>query len=600
MNTFSKSLLASLVLASVSPVSVAQETLNPVVVTASRTAQTVDEALAPVIVISRDEIERAQATDVAELLRFHAGFDIGRNGNPGSTTSLFIRGTESNHTLVMIDGVKINPGTIGGAAFQNINPEIIERIEIVKGPRSALYGSEAIGGVINIITRRAQSGTTLNTVVGFGADQARRFSAGLTHGAAKWRAGFQVNSDQTDGFPSIVTSTVDRGFKNTSINAFAGIKIGSHSDLELSHWQSRGNSEYLSFGSLKDQDFVNRATALTFKTSPTDSWSSTVKLSQIEDEIRQGQGSDFVQTERNVLDWQNDIEVNQHHLVSAGISLSRENAESLSFGTSFDVDTDTDAIFLQDNISYGAHQLLLAARHTNHSTFGNYNTWNIEYGYQLSPKTRLLAGVGTAFRAPDSTDRFGFGGDPDLKPEESRNIELGLRYAPNKHQRYVVSLFDNKIDNLIDLNSSFTKNINIGEARIRGIEASWQYNAKPWDIRVEAISQDPENRDNGDLLSRRAKRTLTVALGYSRNKYRIGVDVLTTSSRDNSSFDTNTLDSYTLVNLTGTYHVSKELTLNAKVKNLFDEEYALAITSGTDYSVQDRAAFFELRYTTNQ
>ena len=598
MNTLKKTLLASLVLAVVSPVSAADKTLEPVIVTASRTVQTVDEALAPVIVIDREEIERSQAIDVADLLRFHAGLDIGRNGNPGSTTSLFIRGTESNHTLVMIDGVKINPGTIGGAALQNINPEIIERIEIVKGPRSALYGSEAIGGVINIITRRAAPGTTLNTQVGLGTDQTRRFGAGLTHGADKWRTGFQVNVEQTDGFPSLVTSSDDRGFDNVSINAFAGIKIGGNSDLELSHWQSAGNNEYLSFGSLQDQDFNNSATALTLKTSPNDIWSTTLKLSHIEDDIRQTQGADFVRTRRNVLDWQNDIEVNQHHLVSAGITLSRENTDSLSFGSGFDIDTDTDAIFVQDNISYGDHQLLLAVRHTDHSTFGNYDTWNIEYGYQLNPKLRLLAGVGTAFRAPDSTDRFGFGGNPNLNPEESRNVELGLRYKPNSHHLYSLSLFNNDIDNLIEFSGGSSRNI--GEARIRGIEAAWKYNMAAWDFRLEAIVQDPENRDNGDQLSRRAKRSLTAAVGYTRNNYRVGLDMLTTSSRDNSGFDTKTLDGYTLANLTGTYNVSKDLKLNAKVENLFDKEYAIASSGSGDYRVQDRAVFFELRYKTNQ
>lgn len=604
MNIYKKSLLASLVLVAISPVSADQNNLDPVIVTASRTAQTVDEALAPVIVIDREEIERSQAVDIAELLRFHAGLDIGRNGNPGSVTSLFIRGTESNHTLVMIDGVKINPGTTGGTALNNIAPEMIERIEIIKGPRSALYGSEAIGGVINIITRRPAKGTTVNAQVGFGSDQTRRFGVGLQHADDKLRAGFQLNLEETDGFAPLDVTSDDRGYDNVSINAFAGVSLGASSDIELSHWQASGNSEYVNtfFAPYPplDQDFRNSATALTLKVSPTDIWSTTLKLSHIEDDIRQTQSADFVRTRRNVLDWQNDIEVNPHHLVSAGISLSRENTDSLSYGSGFDVDTDTDAVFVQDNITYGNHQLLLAARHTDHSSFGNHSTWNVEYAYQMSPKLRLLAGVGTAFRAPDSTDRFvSYSGNPDLEPEESRNIELGLRYKPDSHNKYSLSLFDNKIDNLIDFDGVFVLQ-NIGEARIRGIEAAWQYNAEPWDIRVEAIAQDPENRDNGDQLSRRAKRSLTTAFGYTRGKYRIGLDVLTTSSRDNSGFDTVQLGGYTLANLIGSYKLNKELTANARVENLFDEDYALAATGAGNYSIQDRAVFFELRYITNQ
>jgi vitamin B12 transporter len=604
MTKFHKSLLTSLILAAISPVSADQNSLEPVIVTASRTVQTVDEALAPVIVIDRDEIERSQAIDVAELLRFHAGLDIGRNGNPGSTTSLFIRGTESNHTLVMIDGVKINPGTVGGAALNNIAPEMIERIEIVKGPRSALYGSEAIGGVINIITRRAAPGTTIDAQVGFGSDRDRRFGAGLRYANEKMRAGIQLKVDQTDGFAPLVVSSGDRGYDNVSINAFAGMSLGTGTDIELSHWQASGNSEYVNtfFAPYPplDQDFRNSATAVTLKTSPTDIWSTTFKLSHIEDDIRQTQSPDFVRTRRNVLDWQNDIEVNQHHLVTAGISLSRENTDSLSFGSGFDVDTDTDAVFVQDNISYGNHQLLLAARHTDHSSFGNYHTWNFEYGYQVNPKLRLLGGVGTAFRAPDSTDRFvSYSGNPDLEPEESRNIEVGVRYKPDSRNKYSLNLFENRIHNLIDFDGLFVLQ-NIGKARIRGIEAAWHYNAAPWDIRVEAISQDPENLDNGDQLSRRAKRSLTTALGYTSGKYRVGLDVLTTSSRDNSGFDAVQLGGYTLANLSGSYKPHKDLTINARIENLFDEKYALAATGAGNYAAQDRAVFFELRYTTNQ
>ncbi|MDT8402994.1 TonB-dependent receptor domain-containing protein [Sulfuriflexus sp.] len=604
MHKFHKALLTSLVLAAISPVSADQKNLEPVIVTASRTVQTVDEALAPVIVISRDEIERSQAVDIADLLRFHAGLDIARNGNPGSVTSLFIRGTESNHTLVMIDGVKINPGTTGGAALNNIDPEMIERIEVVKGPRSALYGSEAIGGVINIITRRAPAGTTVDAQLGFGADQTRRLGAGLRYADDRLRAGLQFKVEQTEGFAPLVVSTEDRGFENLSINTFAGLTLGSGTDIELSHWQASGNSEYVNtfFAPYPplDQDFRNTATALTFKTAPTDNWSTTFKLSHILDDIQQTQSVDYVRTRRNVFDWQNDIEVNRHHLVSAGISLSREQTDSLSFGSAFDVDTDTDAVFVQDNISYGNHQLLLAARHSDHSSFGNYDTWNVEYGYQLNPGLRLLAGVGTAFRAPDSTDRFiAFSGNPDLEPEESRNVELGLRYKPDSRNQYSLSLFNNRIHNLIDFDGSFVLQ-NIGKARIRGIEAAWQYTAAPWDIRVEAIAQDPENLDNDEQLSRRAKRSLTTAFGYTRNNYRLGLDILTTSSRDNSGFDSVRLPGYTLANLTGSYKLDKTLAFNARVENLFDKEYALAATGAGNYSSRDRAVFLELRYSTNQ
>jgi len=602
MNTLKKSLLASLVLATISPVSAADETLNPVIVTASRTAQTVDDALAPVIVITREEIERSQAIDIAELLRFYAGLDIARTGGAGSQTSLFLRGTESDHTLIMIDGVKFNPGTTGGAALQNINPEQIERIEIVKGPRSTLYGSEAIGGVINIITRRGKTkGTHANASMAIGGDRTRKFSATVAHTGERFRAGLAVAANNTDGFPARLSSTLgDNGNRNTSINAYFGVALKNSLDIELSHWQSRGNNEYLSGFppftplALADQDFTNSVTALTFKAAPTDIWSTTLKLSRMEDDLEQNQNTNSSRTTRNVLDWQNDIELNQHHLITAGVSLSSEDVTSVG-SSSYDEKTNVNAIFIQDNIKYGDHQLLVAARNTDHEDFGNNTSWNLEYGFQATSKLKLLAGVGTAFRAPTGNDRFGFGGDPDLQPETSRNVELGLRYKANQHHNFTVSAFDNKIKNLINVirvpagSFNFVAT-NVGRTRIKGIEFGYKFAKGPWQARTEAIFQNPINESDNTLLLRRAKRSLTASIAYTKGSYRIGADMLANGKRED--FSNVTLASYTTINLNTSYALDKDWRVQARVENIFDEEYELV----NDYTTPGRTLLLELRF----
>jgi len=597
MKFFKQSLLASLVLATISPVSAADKTLEPVIVTATRTAQTVDDTLAPVIVITREEIERNQAVDVAELLRFHAGLDIARTGGAGAQTSLFLRGTESDHTLIMIDGVKFNPGTTGGAALQNINPEQIERIEIVKGPRSTLYGSEAIGGVINIITRRGKTkGTHANASIALGEDRTRKLSASVAHKGDKFRAGLAVAVNNTDGFPARISSTAgDNGNRNNSINTYFGVTLNNTLDVELSHWQSRGNNSYLNFSlAARDQDFNNSVTALTLKADPTDSWSTSLKLSHIEDDLEQSQSTSSSRTTRNVLDWQNDLELNQHHLLTAGISLSSEKATSIGF-SSYDERTDVNAIFLQDNMKYGDHQLLLAARNTDHEDFGNHTTWNVEYGYQVTPKVKLLAGAGTAFRAPTGNDRFGFGGDTDLQPETSRNIELGLRYKPSQYHNFSVSAFDNKIKNLINLiqvpagSFNFVAT-NVGRTRIKGLELGYQFSKGPWQARAEAIFQNPRNEDTDALLLRRAKRSLTASVAYTKGPYRIGADMLATSKREDAS--NVTLASYSTVNLNAGYAFAKDWSIQARLENIFDEEYELV----NDYTTPGRTMLVELRF----
>ncbi len=567
------------------------ETAEPFVVTATRTAQLADETLAPVIVITREEIERTQANDVADLLRNYAGLDIARNGGPGQATSLFMRGTDSNHTLVMIDGVKINPGTIGGAALQNISPSIIQRIEIVKGPRSALYGSEAIGGVINIITRSKASGTRASAAYTSGTYNTSnyRFSIDTRDAESGFRSGISTSYFDTNGFPTRSTSAIDRGYDNATVNSYIGMQAGPV-DLEASYWRASGNTEYVDFFLTPvDQDYQNSAGALTLKAAPLDSWATTIKLSHITDEIEQNQSSDFTHTRRDALDWQNDIQITERQLLTAGIWYSRENTRASIFGSGFNEDTSVKAAYLQDDIDLGAHHVQVAARVTDHDGFDTNVSWNFAYGYRLSAATRLSAAAGTAFRAPDSTDRFGFAGNPDLDPETSLNLELGLKHTFNQHHTLSVSAFDNRIDDLIEYNSATFTMENISKARIYGIEGAYNFSLNHWRLRVTAIAQNPENDDTGEQLLRRAKQTLTASLSYEQRLYSILVDFLAAGERKDFSAD---LDAYQLVNATLQLRPYGNWLAQVKVENLLDENYELAST----FNTPERSFYFELAY----
>ncbi len=177
-----------------------------IVVTPTRIETPVTQSTVPVEVISRQQIENSMSLDVAEIIRLYAGLEVARNGGYGKVTSLFVRGTESNHTVILVDGVKINPATIGSAAIQNISPSIIERIEIVKGPRSSVYGSEAIGGVINIITRKQIAGTHASVAVGAGDNGSQSATFDFSHGKGRVSTGLVLERFATDGFPELYIS----------------------------------------------------------------------------------------------------------------------------------------------------------------------------------------------------------------------------------------------------------------------------------------------------------------------------------------------------------------------------------------------------------
>jgi vitamin B12 transporter len=573
----------------------AQTVTEPVVVTATRTAQTADATLASVQVITREQIEQAQASDVAQLLRFQAGLDISRNGGPGQTTSLFMRGTDSNQTLVLIDGVKVNPGTIGGAAWQNINPAVIERIEIVRGPRSTLYGSDAIGGVVQIFTRRGRVPFSHSASLGLGSDATFSGTVGIGGKSERFRAGLDLAVETTDGIEPRTDSDASGDFNNYSFNLYAGRQFGGI-DVDFVTWWTQGNTDYADFfGAPLDQDFQNSVSALTFDTAPLENLTSTFKLSYTIDKVQQTQDDDIARTRRWVADWQNNLQLGNSQLLSGGLSLTRENDYSVSLGSRFDEDRNVKAAFVQDDIQYGRHKLLLAARYTDDDFTRDKSTWSIAYGYHLLPGTRVFASAATAFRSPDSTDLFGFGGNPELRPEQSRNYEAGLKQQFSGAHSLQITAFQNKIKDLIAIDfATFPSEAeNIDRARIRGIEAQYQFQRGNWYATLEGILQDPENRETGQQLARRAKKTLTGSINYTHGPYTFTGKLLTTGKRPNSDFDETELDGYTLVDLMISRRLNRSLSAHLRIDNLFDEHYTLA----EGYNTEDRAFFVTLSYS---
>ena len=554
------------------------EDIETVVVTATRTAQAADLVLAPVIVIDRATIDRSMAADLADLLKFHAGLDIARSGGVGQPTSVFMRGTESNHTLVMIDGVKINPGTAGGAALQQISPAMVERIEIVKGPRSSLYGSEAIGGVINVITRGQAGPNGLSASFGGGSFETSEGQVNGRMSGARGSLGAGVSWLDTDGYPVQTDSTLASGHDNLSTNLSGGLSLAGV-NINAGYWDARGNTEYLDFLLTPlDQDFKNQATTLQVDAIPLVNWETSMLLSHVVDELSQNQSPDFFSTDRDALDWQNDILAGIHQL-TAGLYLSTEDTQAMSWGSGYDTTTDVKAIYAQDQVTFGPHYLVAAARHTSHETAGNYNTWNLDYAVAITPRVRLNAGAGTGFRAPDSSERYGFGGNPTLQPETSTNLELGVNYRPDALRQLWLRMFRNEIDNLIeyiilDFNTYEGINQNVARARIEGLEAGYEYRDENWQLRVEAIAQDPTDLDTGEQLLRRASQSLTASAVRNIGRFALGLDMLCSRERKDFGYPSPvTLPGYGLFNLNGRMGLGQNWWLQASIENILDKQY---------------------------
>ena len=612
---------AAAALAQQSETSSNSDPLGEIIITATRVAQPASHALESLVLIDREALENSLASDVGDVLRFHAGLDLGRTGGPGQPLSLFIRGTKSDQSIVMIDGVRINPGTFGGAPLQNLAPELFDRIEIVKGPRSAIYGTDAIGGVVNLITRRSGP-SGFDAMLGYGRYGTSEFSLAGRHDGGDTVLQAALTGERSDGFPTYTADTVDRGYKNLSGTITAGTHVGAV-ELGALYWRAQGTSDYanqvydfnppyavIGF-SAADEDFADSVAAVHASGNLTDAWHGRVTLSRNVDDLRQNQpdvfdinlAKDYDITTRNTIDLQNDVAVGDAkagQVFTFGAVLAQEHTDSLSFGTHYAASTNAQTYYLQDQLTLGSSRLLLAGGEYHHPSFGNHATWNAEYGYSATDDLLLTLSAGTAFRAPSATDRFGFGANPDLKPEQSRNFEAGVKWRADKSQQLGVAVFQDTIDDLITTifaPPTFAPlNVNINRARVRGLELSWDLDLDAWSAHAEANWQDPRNLVDGTQLLRRARQSVTLS-GVRKCAFgEVGVDALQSGPRADSDVASGApvrTGGYTLLGLHAKWTISPAWSLTARLDNALDHRYELA----GGYNTPGRALFVATRFS---
>jgi vitamin B12 transporter len=560
------------------------EPLGEVIVTATRTATPAAHLAVPVTVISRDELEHSAPLDAADALAGHAGVEVARTGGPGQPASLFIRGTNSNHSVVLVDGVRINPGTLGGAALQNILPDSIERIEIVRGARSALWGTDAIGGVVNIITRGGNARQPSATLSAGSYDtRLAAVDAGAALGANAGIGGSFARQTSA-GFAPLADDPRRRGYRNSSGNLAGYFKPTDAWRFELAGWNAAGVSEYLgyddnfNFGPLSAA-FHNAAWALTAtQSAPQYRWQT--RLSRATDELDQREFSDFAHTRRDSAESLLTVPLARQQLM-AGAEFAREATVSASFGTHYDVTTRSQRYFAQDQITAGDNDILLAVGRTQQHDFGGHTSWNAEWNRRLHQRWRLTAALGSAYHAPDSTVRYGFGGNPALRPERSSQAEAGLHWQPSATQELALNVFDTRVRDLIvvELTDPFAFTFeahNVERARIRGAELQWNATVSAWRFDAGATLQDPRNDTTGERLARRAHAHMDLRAAWQQGRFHADAAVLVSGSRGDVSFPASVLlPGYTLVNGSFGYRLGRDWSLQARVDNVLDRRYQL-------------------------
>lgn len=585
MKSLSFGLVFSLVLPVISVSGVNAVEQEAVIVTATRTAQTADESLASVSVITRDDIEQSQANNITELLRLQAGIDVTRSGGPGQQTSLFMRGTNSNQTLVLIDGVRAFSATTGAFAWPSLSLTDIDRIEIVRGPRASLYGSDAIGGVIQIFTRnnkdmhvRGQVGSYNSTLAeaGIGGGDNVKYSLNVT---TQDTEGFSATNDK-----NIFFDPDNDGYKNTSASGKLIFPLGKKTELRFSTWYAESETDYddglqENKNGIFDARLVNQTTA---------NWEQTFSVGLSKDE------SDFVEasiynTERLMADWQHDFTLGLNNILTAGLSTVEDQATNIDLftdTTAYDESIRNNAAFIAWQSRFGKHDLNLSGRVDDYENFGNHSTGNIAWGYNLQPALRLTASYGSGFRSPSLNELFSpgffglYSGNPDLQPETSRTAEIGLRYKADPNQHLRISTYRNDIENLIANEGVDFQSININEAQIDGLELEYQYTQTNWSLLAAVTLQNAVNKSDNSELLRRPREKFSLQLRHAlANDGSVGLEWLYVGER--LDLGDVVLDPYHLINLSGVVKMAKNLWMEARVENLLDEDYELAYSYNT-------------------
>jgi len=571
-----------------------QQQLDDVQVTANRLPQSQADVLASTTIIDRAEIERSQADSVVELLQGRAGVELVQSGPPGSLSSLFMRGTNPNHTLVLVDGVRINSAASsnGASSLEFLSPESIERIEIVRGPRAAAYGSDAIGGVVQIFTRQGGEGTHGSVNLRAGGNSMGKRNAFVTTGSADTRLNASVFHRDGEGFNATKgdASGERDGFESTGAQVGLSHRFSDRVEGSLHALRQDFDTDYDGYGTNAStsegyqQNFSGR---LSVALQP--DWAMQLTAGHFDerrDDRDDGIRTTLAETKRDELGIQQTF-THEDGIESLGVDYRHDSIGYDSIYDSIGRDSrDNTGIYGLVQRQYGAQQLSASLRYDDDSLFGDETTGNFAYAYQLTSYQQIGASYGTAYKAPTLYQLYSSLGNSDLDAEKSKSVEVF--WAFDRHGWNArVTVFENRIDDLLDTDTGPDGQYlyyNIDEAKIRGIELSGGWTHGNLTLKASLTRQNPENRENGDQLARRAKLFGRVDADYQLGKLGLGMTIRGSQDRPDSPYSDAINAGYGVVDLRTAWQVTPTVELSAKLENAFDKDYQLV----DGYNTQDR------------
>jgi vitamin B12 transporter len=554
--------------------------LKEVVVTATRGSTAIDDLVSDVTVIDRQTIEASTARTLSELLARTAGVQMAAHGGLGQSSSVFIRGTEARHTILLVDGVRLGSATLGTPSWDNIPADMIERIEVLKGPASALYGSEGVGGVVQIFLRKGREGFHPYASATVGSEQYTQTAAGLQagQGALTYAAG--VQRTRAGGFSATNSRALfgnynpDRDpFEQNALSATARYEINKVWSVDAGLLYSDGITSFDDGPLVDSRSTLRDVTAHAgVKGQLTSAWQSELRFSQSDDTSNTIQATTpgTFKTAQSQWTWQNHIDTPVGQVL-AGLE---QRVQQVTSSTLYTVTRRTiDSAFAGINGRRGDHSWQANMRHDTNSQFGGSDTGFVGYGYRVTQAWRFHASHGTSFIAPSFNQLyFPNYGNPALQPERGRNTDVGVTWAANGHEVKLVR-FNNKIRGFI---TNTTLPANIPQARIDGWTLGYEGNIDALSVRAALDTLDPRNDLNGKLLPRRAKQQVSLGADYNLGLWRLGASLLHVGDRFDDAANTRPLAAYTTADLHADWQFDRNWSAQAKLNNLTNRQYETA------------------------
>jgi vitamin B12 transporter len=588
------------------------KTMGAVTVTATRTPQQARDVLTDNIVITSEEIAKSGPGSLIDLLQRKRGIEIARNGGPGTVSSLFMRGTNANHVVVLIDGVRSSSSTAGGTSWQSLPLAQIDRIEIGYGPLSTLYGADAVGGVVQIFTRKGSGAPHVSAAVGVGSFGLRTADVGFsgsTDDEHRFTYAISAGREQTNGFSATKRGNFsfnpdDDGYTKDSASGRFSFDVTKGHELGLTFLQSRLDTAFDNGASTFDARNVGRigSVAVYSKNQFLPNWLSTLQLAQSTDKLESitsatpALNSRF-DTTQNLYSWQNDVTLGTD-LLQLVLERREEKVDSTTVAVANS--RYTNAAAASYLLKRGAHLASFAIRQDRSSQFDATTTGSIGYGYRITDALRANASYGTSFRAPTFNElyfpQFGLS---SIQPEKGKNAEVGMYYDDGKTQASA-AYYQNRITNLIVTANPcpaaglypFGCAYNVNRARINGLTLGASTRIDAFKLSASLDLQDPRDETTDKQLARRAREHGTMALDYVAGAVAAGGELVFSGKRFDTAANTNVLAGYGVVNLYATYDFARDWQVLARWNNVLNRDYEVAST----YATPKSNLFVGLRY----